>query len=255
MIPIRDNNPTRRFPYVVVALIAINILVFIGQELSRDPRYMGLAMIPINVTEGKVVAQPEIDTGKLVRTPWGIQPLRYKTPALSPPWLTIFTAMFLHGGLVHIAGNMLYLWIFGNNIEERLGHLGFLVFYIVCGVAAAYAHILSDPLSKLPTVGASGAVAGVLGAYFLLFPGAKVDTLLVGLFWVMVRIPAVIVLGMWFLIQIWSASVVATVGSHGGVAWWAHIGGFVTGMVLVFIFSAIFGPKRRGRRGAPGWYR
>jgi membrane associated rhomboid family serine protease len=163
--------------------------------------------------------------------------------------------MFLHSGLLHIGGNMLYLWIFGNNIEERLGHLGFLIFYLACGVAAAYAHILSDPLSKLPTVGASGAIAGVLGAYFLLFPGAKVDTLLVGLFWVMVRIPAVIVLGMWFLLQIWSAGVVRTVGTEGGVAWWAHIGGFVTGMVLVLVLGAVFGRGRRSARGGRIRYR
>jgi membrane associated rhomboid family serine protease len=143
--------------------------------------------------------------------------------------------MFIHGGWLHIGGNMLYLWIFGNNIEDIVGHFRFVVFYILCGLIATLAHVLSSPNSQIPMVGASGAIAGVLGAYFVSFPGARVRVLIpILIFFYSVRIPAIIVLGFWFLIQILNAS--AMPGQMGGVAWFAHIGGFIAGMVLVKIY-------------------
>jgi membrane associated rhomboid family serine protease len=163
-----------------------------------------------------------------------------------PPVLTIFSSMFLHGGILHLAGNMLYLWIFGNNVEDTLGHGRFIVFYLASGVAAALAQTLVNPASGIPMVGASGAVAGVLGAYFLLFPYATVLTLVIfGFFWRFIHLPAIVVLGLWILLQLLSGylSLNGTGASEGGVAFFAHIGGFLFGMALLFVLR----PRRRAR--------
>ena len=165
---------------------------------------------------------------------------------IPPPVLTIFTSMFLHGGVLHLVGNMLYLWIFGNNVEDTLGHGRFAVFYLVSGVAAAGAQTLVNPASGIPMVGASGAVSGVLGAYFLLFPYATVLTLVTfGFFWRFIHLPAMVVLGLWILFQFLSGYLSLSVasGAEGGVAFFAHIGGFVAGMALLFVLR----PRRRGR--------
>jgi rhomboid family protein len=163
---------------------------------------------------------------------------------LPSPVFTIFSSMFLHGGFFHIAGNMLYLWIFGNNVEDALGHVRFLFFYLASGVAAAAAQTLAGPDSQVPMIGASGAISGVLGAYLILFPHANVYTLVIfGFFWRIVRIPAMIVLGFWLVVQI--LNVLGSLGAGGGVAWSAHIGGFVAGMILLFII--------RPRRPAQAW--
>ena len=157
---------------------------------------------------------------------------------LPPPIFTIFSSMFLHGGILHLAGNMLYLWIFGNNVEDTLGHVRYGVFYFLSGVAAAFAQTLIDPASGIPMVGASGAVSGVLGAYFVLFPHATVLTLVTfGFFWRFIHLPALIVLGLWILLQFFSGylSLASTGGGEGGVAFFAHIGGFVAGMALLFV--------------------
>lgn len=217
MIPISDDNPTLTRPVMTIGLILANILVFIYQ-LKLGPRVeeafvWRMGAIPYELTHFRDAISP---------TPF-------------PLYLTPITAMFIHGGWLHIGGNMLYLWIFGNNIEDIVGHFRFVVFYILCGLIATLAHVLSSPNSQIPMVGASGAIAGVLGAYFVSFPGARVRVLIpILIFFYSVRIPAIIVLGFWFLIQILNASAVP--GQIGGVAWFAHIGGFIAGMVLVKIY-------------------
>jgi membrane associated rhomboid family serine protease len=150
------------------------------------------------------------------------------------PALTVFTAMFLHGGLFHIAGNMLYLWIFGNNIEDTIGHFRFFLFYLFSGIAAAYSHAITASGSTIPMIGASGAVSGILGAYLLLFPHARVHTLIFfGFFWQIIRIPAVIVIGFWIIIQIINGLLSKGLLNQGGVAWFAHIGGFLAGILTI----------------------
>ena len=217
MFPIRDHNPSGKTPFVTFALIAINILVFLGYFTT--------------LTEGQL--------NDFFLT-WGLVPARF----LSGQGLeTIVTSMFLHGGWMHLAGNMLFLWIYGDNLEEEMGHFGFLIFYLASGVAAGLAQALPDPGSPIPMVGASGAIAGVMGGYLLLFPKAKVDVLFIFVvFFRIFAIPAWIVLGIWLAIQIFSG--VATPGDAGGVAYWAHVGGFVAGLVLTLPAWL-----RRGARG------
>ena len=158
------------------------------------------------------------------------------------PLATVFSSMFLHGGLFHLGGNMLYLWIFGNNIEDRLGHVRFLVFYLTAGLIAAYAHALTGPSSRIPMIGASGAISGVLGAYLLLFPQARVHTLIIlGFFWQVVRVPALIVIGFWAIIQLVSGIMATGALAQGGVAWFAHVGGFLFGLFTVKLWL----PRRR----------
>jgi membrane associated rhomboid family serine protease len=223
VIPLRDTIPTRTFPGVTVALIAVNVIVFL-YEFSLGER-AGAAFVAV------FGAVPAEFTGAAA----------HAAPEL-PPGVTVVTSMFLHGGLLHLLGNMLFLWIFGNNVEDATGHLRFLVFYLTCGAAAAAAHIATHPESTVPMVGASGAISGVLGAYFLLYPNARIVTLLIlGFFAQTVRIPAFFFLGIWFLGQLLYGA--ASVGEHGaGVAFMAHVGGFVAGLVLLVPF------KRRGVR-------
>ncbi len=224
MIPLRDDNPTSTKPVLTAALIAANVLVFLYQ-LSLGPR-AGQALVY------QLGAIPSVITGARA-LPADL--------AVIPPVFSLFTSMFLHGGLMHIGGNMLYLWIFGNNIEDAMGRLRFFAFYAITGLAASLAHLLSDPGSTIPTIGASGAISGVLGAYLLLYPRARILTLIpLGFFIRIFYIPAGIVLGLWFLFQLLSSSMSG--GQAGGVAWWAHIGGFIAGMVLVGAFK-----KRRVR--------
>lgn len=204
MFPIRDHNPSGKTPFVTYALIVINVLVFLS--------YVSMA---------------DWDLQRFFMT-WGLVPARFATGAAPE---TLFTSMFLHGGWLHLGGNMLFLWIYGDNLEEEMGHLGFLVFYLACGVAAGLAQALPDPGSPIPMVGASGAIAGVMGGYLLLFPKAKVDVLFIFIiFFRIFAIPAWVVLGLWLGIQIFSG--VSTPSDVGGVAYWAHVGGFVAGLVL-----------------------
>jgi membrane associated rhomboid family serine protease len=215
----------------VIGLIALNVLVFAIDSLGGHDHtggLMQLRLVPLNIINA-------LHGGRTV------------APALHPVWLTILTSMFMHANLLHIGGNMLYLWIFGNNIEDTLGHVKFLLFYLAGGSAAALAHILStagDPkMAAVPTVGASGAIAAVLGAYLVLFPTARVICLVtLGYFITTARIPAVIVLLLWIGMQFISVSFVGGYGSAAsGVAYWAHIGGFLTGILLILLFA-------RGRR-------
>ncbi|MBN2149564.1 MAG: rhomboid family intramembrane serine protease [Anaerolineales bacterium] len=207
MIPIRDQIPTRRVPVVNYVLIAVNILVFVLMWLAgpdQESLVYTFAMIPANFINGVGVAD----------------------------MMDIFTSMFMHAGIAHIGGNMLYLWIFGDNIEDRLGHARYLLFYLVGGVVASLAHLVTNSGSQIPTVGASGAIAAVLGAYLVLFPHSRVLTFIpLGYFMRLTTVPAVIVLGMWFLLQLFSGVLSLGGPDVGGVAFWAHIGGFVAGVV------------------------
>jgi rhomboid family protein len=208
MIPLRDVIPSRTTPYITVTIIVLNALAWLF-EVSLPPDVLNQFL-----------------------TVYGVVP-RY----LSAP--TLITSMFLHGSWMHVIGNMWYLWIFGDNVEDRLGHGRFIVFYLMCGIAAALGQVAMDPLSTLPTIGASGAIAGVMGAYFVLYPQSRVLTLIPWIFLQVVELPAIVLLGFWFLMQLFSAGTIAvTASSHGsgGVAFAAHVAGFVVGVVGVFIF-------------------
>ena len=220
MIPLRDVIPSRTTPYVTIALVATNVLVFLYQ-FSLGP-----------------AVKEFVFAFALV-------------PALFS-WPTVFTSMFLHGGFLHVAGNMLYLWIFGDNVEDRMGHGRFLAFYLLCGTAAALGQTLTSPDSPVPMVGASGAVAGVMGAYFILYPHSRIVTLvLLPFIFQVVEVPAVFFLGIWFVMQFLSGvgSIATAVAGEpsGGIAFWAHIAGFAAGIVGVFVF-------RRPQRARVEWW-
>lgn len=232
MIPLYDDNPRRLFPAVTIGLIIVNVLVFLWQTITPEQVVYQFTMIPSEITAGLPGLIPVQNGAITIPT------------ALHPAWLTIFTSMFMHGGLAHIGGNMLYLWIFGDNIEGDLGHVRYLIFYLVVGAAAAAAHILGEPGSRIPTLGASGAIAGVMGGYILLHPRAEVHSLVpLGFFITMVRVPAFIVLGLWFVYQVLLNSLGGG-QSGGGVAYLAHIGGFIAGVVLIKLFGPEVGPPR-----------
>jgi rhomboid family protein len=228
MIPLKDDVPSRTPPVFTGFLIALNIVVFLYQ-LSLDASEPGL------------VRRGAMSTAEAFVYEFGLVPCRLTGACawdFPHPFVTVFTSMFLHGGLLHVGGNMLYLWIFGNNIEDALGHVRFLVFYLACGVAAALSQTMMGPGSHTPMIGASGAVSGVLGAYLLLYPYARVLTLITfGFFIRFIQIPAIIVLGFWIVVQFANGLLSASVtrGEDGGVAWFAHIGGFLAGLVLVFV--------------------
>ena len=228
MIPLRDENPTRTTPYIVYILVAVNVLVYLYNGSlgphSHNP-LAGFELVPARLVSGRDLAASPV-----------------------APWLTIFTSMFMHANLLHVGGNMLYLWIFGNNIEDVLGHFKFLVFYLLAGVAAALAQVYANPSATIPMVGASGAIAGVLGAYLVLFPRARIISLVILVFFIQVTaLPASIVLGFWIILQVINSALMA--GGHGGgVAYMAHIGGFVAGIVMIYLLGG--GRLLRGRRPA-----
>lgn len=224
MIPIKDLNPARHTPYVVYAVLGLCIVTFLWQ-LGQGPDGMQRAAFGLGLIPGVVSGSAEL------------APRLYMVPA----WMTFVTSMFLHGSFLHLAGNLLYLWIFGNNIEDRLGHLGFAVFYVVSGVAAAAAQIAPDPTSTIPMIGASGAISGVLGAYLVLYPRSRVVVFIPISFMLLHEVRAFWLLLIWFGVQLISA-VGAPDGA--GVAWWAHIGGFVAGAVVAL-------PLLRRRRPGP----
>ena len=234
VIPLRDDNPTRITPIVTVGLIAICVLVFLWQT-SLGAREEA-ALYALGVIPAVILDHAELAPG-----------LSWVDPALTP-----FTSMFLHGGWMHLGGNMLYLWIFGNNIEDAMGHARFIVFYLICGIAAVFAQALPDPQSIIPMIGASGAISGVLGAYLLLYPHARVLVAIpFGFYLHTVSLKAGIVLVFWFGLQIISS---LAAGDGPGVAWFAHIGGFLAGMALIPIFKyptiKLFAPARAtSRRG------
>jgi membrane associated rhomboid family serine protease len=220
MIPLRDVIPSRTTPFMTITLIVVNALVFLyelslGERIEEFVLYLGLVPAAFS-------------------------------------FVTLFTSMFLHGGFLHFAGNMLYLWIFGDNVEDRMGHGRFLVFYLLCGIAAALAQTITNPDSVVPMVGASGAIAGVMGAYFVLYPRSRILTLLpFFVFWQLIEVPAIFFLGIWFLMQFLSgvgSIVTATAGEpSGGVAFWAHVAGFVAGISAIGVF-------RRPERQRVEWW-
>lgn len=207
MFPIRDHNPSDKTPFVTYVLMAANILIFVSYwHLFNDDRalarfWFDWAMIPENISDGR-------------------------------NYYTLVTSTFLHGGFMHLAGNMLFLWIFGDNLEEDLGHGGFLLFYLACGVGAGLIHVLAAPYSGVPTVGASGAIAGIMGGYLLMYPKARVDVLIIFIiFFKVFPVPAWVMLGIWFGLQLLNGA--GSDAAASGVAYWAHIGGFVIGFALI----------------------
>jgi len=220
MIPLRDDNPTKIVPVMTVGLIGLNVLVFLYQ-ISLGP---GGAEVFI------------YQFGAIPAVIFGSQNLPSELVAI-PASLSVFTSMFLHGGFLHLIGNMLYLWIFGNNIEDAMGHGRFILFYLLTGVAASMAHFFTDLNSEIPTIGASGAISGILGAYILLYPRAQVLVLIfLGFFIRVMYVPAGLALGFYFLLQILQGTLTFGQGG-GGVAWFAHIGGFMAGLLLVGLFK------------------
>lgn len=218
MFPFRDHNPSRRTPYVTWGLIALNIIIFalysplLGDDVALSQFFDEWAMVPREIVSGYA---PQ----------------------------TLVTSMFLHAGLMHLGGNMLFLWIYGDNIEDTLGHVMFLAFYLACGLAAGVAHIIADTGSNIPTVGASGAIAGVMGAYLLLFPKAKIDIAVIFIvFFKVFTLPAFVVLGIWMGLQLFSG--LGSTGAGGGVAYWAHIGGFIAGIVFILPWWLRHGAKQ-----------
>ena len=224
MIPIRDNIPSSRFPAATISIIALNAVVFL-RELAMGPHLQDLmlnyAIIPARYT------QPEVA----------------HLFSLHDQIAAIFTSMFLHGGWIHLIGNMWVLWIFGDNVEDRLGHAGYVVLYLASGVAAAMLHIYTNAGSVVPTIGASGAIAGIMGAYFRFYPFARVETLIPPFFFGPTFVlPAILFLGWWFLLQFFNGAL--SLGARsGGVAWWAHVGGFIFGFAVCLVI-----PRRRTQR-------
>jgi membrane associated rhomboid family serine protease len=271
LIPVKDNIPTLRFPVVTVTLIALNLAVFAWQLTQstdpgsstsphipsvsqRDETTLEYGAIPYRLTHpgrdcavGRVPSQTNAGQASLqvvcqgtsdYRTAQGLPDF---APLDSPPWwVTVFTSMFLHGGILHIAFNMLFLWIFGNNVEDSMGRPRFLLFYLLAGVVAAYAQALLTSGSTVPAIGASGAIAGVLGGYLLLFPRARVLTVvLIILFFTIIEIPASILLAIWFILQFIPAlgQVTSSVAGGEGIAYWAHVGGFAFGLAAIKLFA------------------
>jgi membrane associated rhomboid family serine protease len=237
MLPIRDDNPHFRFPITTLALIGLNAFAWmtyqgLGRMDQLEASVCGAGLIPAELLQDSLRVVGE-----------GICPIRESN------WLDVFTSMFMHGGWGHLLGNMWFLWIFGNNVEDSMGHVRFTVFYALCGLAAAALQVAADPTSTVPMVGASGAIGGVMGAYVVLYPRVNVHMLIfLGFYITTVAVPAILMLGYWFLVQLvggWFSSV-----EQGGVAFWAHIGGFVAGAVLVFPFRD---PRMLAQHPYHGW--
>jgi membrane associated rhomboid family serine protease len=209
-IPLKDNNPSRSYPVINISLIMANIAVFLYQY-TLPPAEFKVFVLSNSTVPARI---PSFLAGHL---------------GFEMAFLPLFTSMFLHSGLLHIAGNMLFLWIFGDNVEDYFGHLPYLLFYLTCGIGSGLLHVLFNLSSTVPALGASGAISGVMGAYMLLFPRERILTLV---FIFLIPIPAVFILGYWFLLQFLSGVNALGSGASGGVAWWAHVGGFLLGMLL-----------------------
>ncbi|MGB9723402.1 MAG: rhomboid family intramembrane serine protease [Chloroflexia bacterium] len=229
MLPLRDELPTRRVPVITIGLIAVNVLVFLLEIFLE--------------LQGEKYLEAFLWT-------WGTIPWELTHNFGPRSALSLLTSMFLHGGFLHIGGNMLYLWIFGNNVEDEMGRWQFTVFYLLCGVLAGLAQVAAGPDERIPAIGASGAIAGVLGAYLVLFPRARVATLVIfGYFIRVAYLPAALLLGFWFVLQLLNGFVaLSSPFQSSGVAWFAHIGGFIAGLLLVWLFA-----RRRRRPAPPAW--
>lgn len=225
MIPLRDTIPSSRIPVVTIGIICINIVVF---------------LIELHLPSGDI---------ELFFMRWGVVPWRFTHPRLEPDYITLLSSLFVHGGWMHIIGNMWSLWIFGDNVEDRMGRGGFLCFYLLSGLLAGVLHILAYSTSRAPTVGASGAIAGVMGAYLMLYPRATVVTLVpIVFFFHVIELPAIIFLSLWFVINLSSGlGSIAMQSDAGGVAWWAHIGGFLVGLGWAALLRSRFWASRHQR--------
>jgi membrane associated rhomboid family serine protease len=261
VIPIRDINPTTRTAWLTLVIIAANVAVFLlwepafAGQVEQQEFFFCNAQIPYELTNQTTLGDGGADARKAIRGSFGASAtdaaglqdfLRQRCPDKS--WLaSIFVSMFLHGGWLHIAGNMLFLWIFGNNVEDRLGRLSFIALYIIGGLAATGLQLAFDPDSAVPSVGASGAIASILGAYLILFPTARIHTLVIFFFITFVELPAAVVLVSWFVLQLFSGLGEMGTQVGGGVAFWAHVGGFAFGMAATWLFFR----SRGGRRPYP----
>ena len=239
MIPISDVRVYRgRKPYVNIALIAVNAVVFVYSVVLSDLdvfrfNYM-YGVVPAELASGRVLE------GVRLFTPRGAVDVDIASPISA--WGTVFTSMFMHGGWMHFIGNMLFLWVFGNNVEERLGHVKYLMFYLGCGILAVWAHVITDVSSTVPLIGASGAISGVLGGYLMLYPYNRVTTLIFMLFITVIQVPAILLLGFWFILQIFQG--VGSLGpGSGGVAYMAHVGGFLAGMLVMALYKLAVGER------------
>jgi hypothetical protein len=230
MIPIRDRNPSGTFPYVTIGIIIINVLIFL-YELSLGSG-LGEFIMKFGVVPLKVSYYSQASDLTFINT-----------------FFPFISSMFLHGGFIHLIGNMWFLWIFGDNIEDKLGHFKFIAFYFLCGIIASSVHVFFNSQSNVPCVGASGAIAGVLGAYMITFPRARVVTIVpLFVFIQVIELPAVVVLGFWFVIQFFNGAISITASTSGaGVAWWAHIGGFAAGIIILYMIR-IFFVRKPGRQ-------
>lgn len=261
MIPFSDSDALHRSrPVVNIALIGINAVVFLyllwlggsgylwgGGGLDVTVFFFKWGFIPEELTSGR--------SFEVLSTFFGSQDIKSAVPT----WATIFSSMFIHGGLFHFAGNMAFLWVFGQNIEDRLGHLGYLLFYLGTGVAATLSHLAIDPSSQAPLVGASGAIAGVMGAYLMLYPFNRIKALVIFFFITVMELSALIFLGIWFFLQLLNSLGALGLSSGANVAFMAHIGGFVTGVIVISLYKLLTGervwPSRRRRNPWDYWYR
>jgi rhomboid family protein len=264
VIPLRDDNPTRHFPFVTLAIIALNILAFVawqptfGSSDEQQTFFFCHAEIPwevshqTNLGDGGAAARRALEEQLNDSPQEAAADQRFLAEHCGHKswWESVFVAMFLHGSWVHIGGNMLFLWVFGNNVEDKIGPVFYALFYLAAGVAASIAQLLINTDSVIPNLGASGAIAGVLGAYILMFPRRRVLTLVIFFFITFVYLPAYVVLGVWFVLQLFSGvgEFGSRVNSGGGVAFFAHIGGFVFGAVMAWLF---FPKERIGSRPPP----
>lgn len=241
MLPIGDQGDEQGgLPIVNIAIIAINVLVFVLLQLPSDAFTMAYSAIPLEITTGEDLIGPTP-----IALPDGTTAVLEQADGPEPIWLTLFSSMFMHGGWAHLGGNMLFLFIFGDNVEKRLGSIMYIAFYLICGVIASFAQIAINTQSIIPTLGASGAISGVLAGYLVFFPQNKVRVLVA--FRYVTEVPALMMIGLWALLQFISGfgSIAVTDETAGGVAYWAHIGGFVAGLVLAFVLRAFGrGPTR-----------
>jgi membrane associated rhomboid family serine protease len=240
MFPYRDDNPTVLPPYFTIGIIAINVLAWVLVQGMGTPDALARSVCNLGLVPGELLGTAAPGTSV------ALGPGVFCVVDPTPSYATVLTSMFMHGGWLHLLGNMWFLWIFGNNIEDSMGHLKFVVFYLLCGVAAAFAQIVVDPDAVIPMVGASGAISGVLGGYVILYPRARIHTIIpFGLYATRMQLPAFAMLGIWIVLQILGGVTAASQAQKGGVAFMAHIGGFVAGMALVKLFET---SEHRGRR-------
>ena len=245
MFPYKDENPAELTPVVTLGIIALNVVAWLFVQGAGSDEALARSVCQLGLIPAEVLRSAPAGTS----VPLGPE-LRCVLTA-DPHWWTVLTSMFMHGGWFHLLGNMWFLWVFGNNIEDSMGHARFVVFYLLCGVAAAAAQVLAGPNSVVPMVGASGAISGVMGAYILLYPRVRVHTLVtLGFFVTTVALPAYVMLGYWFLLQLLMGAVGSVSRVEGGVAVWAHVGGFVVGMLAIHLFAnREYLDRRRGAGG------